>query len=282
MQGGTSDNVIVKFNWQEDVRRETMPAPLTFAGLEASARAAYELAPPLLLTFKYKDQDGDLITVACDRDLEEAVKESKGRLYLHVFTSGNSTTTQSERGPQEAPKQTSASQSEQQQSTQPTGSGAGQPPLDIPSLLQTFGPMLGIAPQLQQGILGNPQMMQLIQTAMQNPALLNLATQFLSSGMLQPSSNQGGGQQQQPACPFPFPFAMNAGPGSGPFNFACGQQREETAAPAVDQRLEAECLEQLGAMGFGDQERSRRLLRQHGYDLTRTIQDLTREDSSSS
>lgn len=70
----TMEMLVVKLNNGGDVRRVTFggaDADLTFAALESKARGLFGLASTESVTFKYRDCDGDTITVASEDDVAE-------------------------------------------------------------------------------------------------------------------------------------------------------------------------------------------------------------------
>jgi len=78
--------VVVKVEYEGDIRRVTLLDEKNgFAGLVATITELYATGLPKSWILKYKDEDGDFITVTSDRELSEALATAKQtllRLYI--------------------------------------------------------------------------------------------------------------------------------------------------------------------------------------------------------
>merc|ERR1711988_217271 len=66
----------------EDIRRLSVPATSSLSELRAALAARYECA--LDTALKWKDEEGDFITLSSDADLAEALATSPPSLHLYL------------------------------------------------------------------------------------------------------------------------------------------------------------------------------------------------------
>lgn len=76
--------VVIKLQLNNDIRRVNVPGPLSFKDLHELAKTLFENTLPQSFQFKYKDDEGDLITVSSDRELEEAFRLYKAQDILRL------------------------------------------------------------------------------------------------------------------------------------------------------------------------------------------------------
>ena len=74
----------VKSDLNDDIRRFVLPESANFDILLAHIRSMYDIN---YFTIKYKDEDGDLVTIATDEELKEAISwtDKSGMLRISVF-----------------------------------------------------------------------------------------------------------------------------------------------------------------------------------------------------
>ena len=74
----------VKSNLDDYIRRFALPGTADFNALLAHIRSMYNVNH---ITIKYQDDDGDLVTISADTDLEEAISmtNSGGVFRVSVF-----------------------------------------------------------------------------------------------------------------------------------------------------------------------------------------------------
>jgi len=76
--------VVIKLQFKEDIRRVTVDHWLNFSELRNLALTLFENALPSAYVFKYKDDEGDLITVSSDRELSEAFRLGKDQEIVRI------------------------------------------------------------------------------------------------------------------------------------------------------------------------------------------------------
>jgi len=65
--------LVIKARFSQDLREFRLKSEdINFTGLSSALKQLYNL--PNAFTVKYRDQDGDLVTIACDEDLKAAIK----------------------------------------------------------------------------------------------------------------------------------------------------------------------------------------------------------------
>jgi len=79
--------VVIKLQLGNDIRRVNVTGPLSFKDLNDLAKTLFEANLPQSFQFKYKDDEGDLITVSSDRELEEAFRLYKDQDILRLTLS---------------------------------------------------------------------------------------------------------------------------------------------------------------------------------------------------
>jgi hypothetical protein len=80
--------LVIKLQHANDIRRVTIDKPISFVELVELAKSLFRDALPDPFILKYKDDEGDLITVASDRELREAFRLSQDQGILKVTISG--------------------------------------------------------------------------------------------------------------------------------------------------------------------------------------------------
>jgi len=129
---------VIKFQHEDDIRRITVERCLPIKELIELARSLFRENIPQHFVLKYKDDEGDFVTITSDRELEEAFRlfKDSGILRLHVTQI-------------EAPKPAhSPAPAPQQQKTSP-----------LDDIVNTFTPFVeamenefkGVWPKLEQG-----------------------------------------------------------------------------------------------------------------------------------
>jgi len=131
---------VIKFQHEDDIRRITVERCLPIQELIELARSLFRENIPQHFVLKYKDDEGDFVTITSDRELEEAFRLFKdaGILRLHVSQI-------------EAPKlahSPAPAPAPQQQKTSP-----------LDDIVNTFSPFVeamenefkGVWPKLEQG-----------------------------------------------------------------------------------------------------------------------------------
>jgi hypothetical protein len=76
--------LIIKVTFKSDVRRISLPMPVSFEALLGQLRGLYNIAPSTLLGVKYQDDEGDLITLGSSLELAEAIRLSPSALRLQL------------------------------------------------------------------------------------------------------------------------------------------------------------------------------------------------------
>lgn len=71
------NNLSVKINFGDDMRRFALKEPVSFARLEELTRQLYCFDAARALTIRYADDEGELISVSSDAELEEAFAVSR-------------------------------------------------------------------------------------------------------------------------------------------------------------------------------------------------------------
>lgn len=73
----------------DQIRRLPLAAPFTYVNLQTSLRQLFPTFGPDQINIKYKDDEGDLVTISSDPELESAISISgpNAILRLHVFSS---------------------------------------------------------------------------------------------------------------------------------------------------------------------------------------------------
>uniref|UniRef100_A0A914PT80 PB1 domain-containing protein n=1 Tax=Panagrolaimus davidi TaxID=227884 RepID=A0A914PT80_9BILA len=81
-----STNIIVKVKYADDIRKAALPISEvnTFTAMANWIAETYNLDGSNNLMLKYKDEDGDMITMINDDDLHLALT-SQQKLYIHAF-----------------------------------------------------------------------------------------------------------------------------------------------------------------------------------------------------
>jgi len=69
--------IVIKLQYGQDIRRVTIEKSASLVELVELAKSLFKDTLPQSFQFKYKDDEGDLITVASDRELEEGFRLSK-------------------------------------------------------------------------------------------------------------------------------------------------------------------------------------------------------------
>jgi len=166
--------IVLKIKFGEDTRRISWEeSKLSFVQLNALIR---ELFPTLKvpLAIKYEDDDKDLVTIATDMELDEALnlvinvqKSNVLRLFLHVKDGSSVGSTSTKKEVPASPK----SEDKPKAPSQP----------QVPNLGDFFGnftnnPLLG-------SLLSNPQMLNAL------PSLLQMFSQFQNFGQAQGQTN---------------------------------------------------------------------------------------------
>lgn len=78
--------VVLKFQFNNEIRRVTVDNfGFSFSQLQELARNLYGNNLPKELTFKYKDDEGDMITVSSEQELQEAIRLASTNQLLRVF-----------------------------------------------------------------------------------------------------------------------------------------------------------------------------------------------------
>lgn len=75
--------VVIKIDFAGDVRRLKLAFPPTLNVLQEEIARSYSLAEPIAL--KYKDEDGDDITITSDEDLKDAIASSADKRVLKIL-----------------------------------------------------------------------------------------------------------------------------------------------------------------------------------------------------
>jgi len=81
--------LVIKLQHAEDIRRVTIDKPVSFAELVELAKSLFRDALPNPFILKYKDDEGDFITVTSDRELGEAFRLSQEQAILRITISGD-------------------------------------------------------------------------------------------------------------------------------------------------------------------------------------------------
>ena len=74
----------LKFKYGGEIRRLSVSRVLGFQQLNAVAHSLFS-APTNSLKLKYLDEDGDAVTIACQMDLDEALRTAGTSLVIHVL-----------------------------------------------------------------------------------------------------------------------------------------------------------------------------------------------------
>jgi len=69
--------IVIKLQYGQDIRRVTIEKSASLVELVDLAKSLFKDTLPQSFQFKYKDDEGDLITIASDRELEEGFRLSK-------------------------------------------------------------------------------------------------------------------------------------------------------------------------------------------------------------
>jgi len=78
--------VVIKFHYKNEIRRVTVDNfGFSFAQLQGLANNLYGNALPKEITFKYKDDENDMITVSSEQELQEAIRLASNQQILRVF-----------------------------------------------------------------------------------------------------------------------------------------------------------------------------------------------------
>jgi len=77
--------LVVKLQFGQDIRRVTIEKAVTLVELTDLARSLFRDNLPPSILLKYKDDEGDFITVASDRELEEAFRLFKEQGILRIL-----------------------------------------------------------------------------------------------------------------------------------------------------------------------------------------------------
>jgi len=75
---------VVKLQCNNDIRRVTVNEQLTFKGLTDLAKSLFGSSLNGAVTFKYKDDEGDQVTITSDRELEEAFRLVNEQQILRI------------------------------------------------------------------------------------------------------------------------------------------------------------------------------------------------------
>jgi len=220
---------------------------------------------------KYKDEEGDLISVDSDLEWSEAVSYSERNKNILRLTinDGKSGTTKSS-APQNATPSTSQTTSQPNTSTNNNNTNANtNNPADIDSLIKNFGPMLagfGIDPN-------SPQFRNLVQNYLQrgqNPAQLGtMIQQFLPflQGMSKAGGNSG---YQAPFTPWnPTGFGTDSATSSNS-NTNTNNSQSGQQTPKMN---EEEMIIKLVEMGY-DPELSKETLTACNGNFNQAVQRL--------
>ena len=70
----TSLTLKCKLAGSDDLRRRTIDSPESLQQLDEAIRELFQLDESSIFKLNYDDEDGDLITIACDADVVEAVR----------------------------------------------------------------------------------------------------------------------------------------------------------------------------------------------------------------
>jgi len=162
--------LVVKVKFGEDTRRVTLDTTPSFDDLNKLLCRLFNLSQ---FNVKYLDDDGDLVTLSSDIELNEAIKvasrESVLRLFLFVDGSSNKVPdepTPTKEGKQELPTGTS-------------GQGPTNPPNPFANLFGNATPQSGFNPIAQ--LLNNPQIAAFLPQLLSNPQIAAFLPQLLSN-----------------------------------------------------------------------------------------------------
>mmetsp|Transcript_18933 Transcript_18933/g.26466 ORF Transcript_18933/g.26466 Transcript_18933/m.26466 type:complete len:398 (+) Transcript_18933:138-1331(+) len=80
--------LVFKFQFGEEIRRVTAERELSFNEVIDLAKTLFRGHLPASIALKYKDDEGDIITVGTQRELEEAYRVSKDKVLRFMITEG--------------------------------------------------------------------------------------------------------------------------------------------------------------------------------------------------
>jgi len=80
--------LVIKLQHANDIRRVTIDKPVSFTELVELAKSLFRDTLPNPFTLRYKDDEGDFITVASDRELGEAFRLSQEQAILRITIVG--------------------------------------------------------------------------------------------------------------------------------------------------------------------------------------------------
>jgi hypothetical protein len=80
--------LVLKFQFGEEIRRVTAEKQLAFNEVIDLAKTLFRGHLPASIALKYKDDEGDIITVGTQRELEEAYRVSKDGVLRFMITEG--------------------------------------------------------------------------------------------------------------------------------------------------------------------------------------------------
>jgi len=245
----------------DDIRRISFDKSGSFSNLR-------ELIEKLLqkseFKVKYKDEDGDLISIDSDLEWTEAIsyaERNKNILRLTIGDGKNSASTNKS----QASAQNTSQETSQTQSV-PSANNAG---IDIDGLIKNFGPMLsgfGVDPN-------SPQIRAMIQNFLRdkNPAqvagMMQQFLPFLQTMASRQGSPSGGGAPFMPWNPAGFGPSTTGTGGTG------GQSTTNQTRTQTPTMSEAEKITKLVEMGYAP-ELSKETLTECGGNFEQTVQRL--------
>jgi len=245
----------------DDIRRVSFDKSGSFSNLR-------ELIEKLLqkseFKVKYKDEDGDLISIDSDLEWTEAIsyaERNKNILRLTIGDGKNSASTNKS----QASAQNTSQETSQTQSV-PSANNAG---IDIDGLIKNFGPMLsgfGVDPN-------SPQIRAMIQNFLRdkNPAqvagMMQQFLPFLQTMASRQGSPSGGGAPFMPWNPAGFGPSTTGTGGTG------GQSTTNQTRTQTPTMSEVEKITKLVEMGYAP-ELSKETLTECGGNFEQTVQRL--------
>lgn len=117
---------VVKFQNGDDIRRVSLDGAVSLKEVTELAHSLFKEVLPAHFTFKYKDDEGDLVTLGSDRELEEAFRLFKDQGILRLVITPLA---QPQPKPQQQPK------------SQPSAP-ASEPKSALEDLVDTFSPYI--------------------------------------------------------------------------------------------------------------------------------------------
>jgi len=247
----------------DDIRRISFDKAGSFSNLR-------ELIEKLLqkneFKVKYKDEDGDLISIDSDLEWTEAISYAERNKNILRLTIGDGKNSASTNKSQASSAQNTSQETSQTQSV-PSANNAGT--IDIDGLIKNFGPMLagfGVDPN-------SPQIRAMIQNFLRdkNPAqvagMMQQFLPFLQTMASRQGSPSGGGVPFMPWNPAGFgPSAAGTG-GTG------GQSTTNQTRTQTPTMSEEEKITKLVEMGYAP-ELSKETLTECGGNFEQTVQRL--------